>query len=395
MIPLYIVPRFTNFINEQIKMLSLNFDITEVVLPYNQLVNLIYEIPYSKLKNYLFNYKVENLYNEREFTKKIRLHLIKYQNVIPNSKNINLGKTIFKKIKRSLNLSSNLNLVHSHYIWPYGEIGTLIGYEKKIPTILSIHGSNLYQLAFKNDRWNRKIKLILEKTDHLITVSNFLKNILIDRFHINLTKISLVPNGYDSKLFFPRKNDKLDIRKKLCIPVDKKILLNVANLWEVKDHFNLVKSLHILKNKRGDFLCFIIGEGPLKIKIKQLIKKLELQENVFLIGAINHELIPFWMNSADLFVLSSKSEGFGIVLIEALACGIPCISTKNGGSEDIIINQEIGYLVEKEDPLDLSNKIEKALNRNWNHTFISDYAKNNFSWFNICGKIKNIYEKIN
>lgn len=151
--------------------------------------------------------------------------------------------------------------------------------------------------------------------------------------------------------------------------------------------------MKIIIKQRNDILCFIGGDGPLKKKLQKQIRKLNLQEHVKLLGPIPDDKLALWMNAADLFVLPSLSESFGVVQIEAMACGKPVVTTRNGGSEEIITSEDYGLLCEPANPQDLAEKILTALNKEWNREKIRKYAEQ-FDWKNIAKQIFKVYEDI-
>ncbi len=142
-----------------------------------------------------------------------------------------------------------------------------------------------------------------------------------------------------------------------------------------------------------DFIIILIGSGKLFASIKEQIDLYGLSNIIITCGAIPHNEIPMWMNACDLFVLPSLSESFGIVQIEALACGKPVVATRNGGSEEVLISDEYGLLVEPANPEDLAEKIIVALDREWDTDKILAYAEQ-FTWENIAKKIVGVYEQV-
>lgn len=106
-----------------------------------------------------------------------------------------------------------------------------------------------------------------------------------------------------------------------------------------------------------------------------------------------HDEIPLWMNACDLFVLPSLRESFGVVQIEAMACGKPVVATRNGGSEEIITSEEYGLLVEPGDSEELAEKILMALDRKWDREAILKYAER-YTWESISKEIMEIYYQI-
>jgi len=140
-------------------------------------------------------------------------------------------------------------------------------------------------------------------------------------------------------------------------------------------------------------LCIIIGEGEYKQYLKKLIINLKLKSFVQLIGSKDHNQLPLWFNSADLFVFPSEKESFGIVIIEALSCGIPVIAAYNGGSEYILTKNELGYLVPPKDPEILSHVIINALNKKWDPLTMRQHVKS-FSWNDIVKSVYSLYKKV-
>jgi len=133
---------------------------------------------------------------------------------------------------------------------------------------------------------------------------------------------------------------------------------------------------------RKDILCIIIGSGELYKKLERQIHSRGIEDFVILAGGKPHDEISTWMNASDLFVLPSISESFGVVQIEAMACGKPVVATRNGGSEEIVTSSNFGFLVEPANPDDLAEKIRLALIREWDYEAIVRHVKT-YAWENI------------
>jgi glycosyltransferase involved in cell wall biosynthesis len=205
------------------------------------------------------------------------------------------------------------------------------------------------------------------------------------------THVKVIPNGFNDKLFYSR--DSKNCRNTLNLPLDKKIILTVGYLIEIKGHKYLVDAIGEVVKHRKDILCIIVGSGELKNKLQKQIKKTGLENSIILAGGRPHDEIPIWMNACDVFVLPSLRESFGVVQIEVLACGKPVVSTYNGGSEEIITSKEYGILVEPANSKKLAEAILIALDKDWNNETIKKYAEQ-YNYERISEEIMKIYNDV-
>ena len=231
-------------------------------------------------------------------------------------------------------------MIHAHHTWTAGYAGARLKEKCDIPLVITGHGYDVYSLPFKDDEWQEKIKYVLNTADHIITVSQ--SNLTcIKKLDVS-TPVTVIPNGFRSDLFYPRNSS--ECRRALNLPQDRRIILTVGNLEAIKGQKYLVEAIQRIVQERKDILCVIVGAGKLRPILKRQIRELGLENYIILTGGKPHDEIPLWMNACDLFVLPSLRESFGVVQIEALACGKPVVATRNGGSEEIIISDEHGLL---------------------------------------------------
>jgi len=169
-----------------------------------------------------------------------------------------------------------------------------------------------------------------------------------------------------------------------------RVVFSLGHLIERKGFQYLIEAMKDVINQRDDVICFIGGGGPLKNKLEKIINKAGLVEHVKLIGKVPDDKLKYWMNAADLFVLPSLSESFGLVVLEALAVGTPVVATINGGSEEIIVSEDYGLLCPPKDPECLAEKILIALEKEWDREKIKSYAEQ-FRWNNIVKNIIAVY----
>lgn len=116
----------------------------------------------------------------------------------------------------------------------------------------------------------------------------------------------------------------------MSLDYNKKIILTVGNFVEVKGHKYLIEAMREVIKHKKNVHCLIVGSGKLKNKLEKQISKCGLKDHIKLVGREPHNQIPIWMNDCNVFVLPSLSESFGIVQIEAMACGKSVVVTYNG-----------------------------------------------------------------
>jgi len=199
-----------------------------------------------------------------------------------------------------------------------------------------------------------------------------------------------LPTGYDGKRFYPR--DPQECRRTLRLPEKKRIILTIGSLVKVKGHIDLIHAINELKERSKDILCIILGEGNLRNELQKEIKKCGLEEVIKLVGRKPRDELPLWINACDIFVLPSLNEGNPTVMFEALACGIPFVSTNVGGVSEIITSKEYGLICESNDCMDLCNKMLEALNIKWNRDAIQSHALQ-YEWDSQRQNLLEIYKK--
>lgn len=245
-----------------------------------------------------------------------------------------------------------IDLIHAHYLLPPGLIGVLAGKLTKTSTAVTIHGSDIYRLG-KNRILKSIIKFILKNTDHVYAVSSAAKKEAL-KFKIKglKDKILITWNAVDIEKFNPRQ--KSSFKTEQGIEPKTPIILFVGNLVEQKGVKYLIESKKFIK-----YNCeiVIVGDGPLKTELKAVAKS-EGLKNIKFVDARDdvHKILP----EADVLVLPSISESFGIVLLEAMAAGVPVVATNVGGIPEIIAD-DVGILVEPKNAMAIGDAINRIL----------------------------------
>lgn len=226
----------------------------------------------------------------------------------------------------------------------------------KTPYVIIVYGGEILLSGRK-----RSIKKGFKRVRKVITISHFTKERLIE-IGILEKKILVVHPGVDPVKFNPRL-DPLPIKKKYNLE-GKKVILTVSHLVKRKGHHNVLKALPQVSGKVLNLIYLIVGKGKEEEMLKGVVRDLKLEERVVFAGEIKEKEIPLYYAACDIFIMPSYEikdrgdvEGFGIVYLEANACGKPVIGGRSGGVTDAVIDGETGFLV---DPLNI-NQIAEAL----------------------------------
>ncbi|WP_214041352.1 glycosyltransferase family 4 protein [Methanoculleus sp.] len=377
---------YREFQKDQIELLAPYFSSINVLVRTNPLFEVNKYLHLPQLDRFISTYKIDR----EKVPVNVKVHTTPICYLTTDRAYKNLGERHYTWAKSLLQRSSiKFDLIHSHFTWSAGYAGARLKGKHDVPFVITAHGYDIYSLPFKDDEWRERIEYVLNTADHVITVSQ--SNLAcIKRLDV-ATPVTVIPNGFRSDLFYPRGS--LECRKALSLPHEKKIILTVGNLEPVKGQTYLVEAVQEIVRERKDILCVIVGAGKLSTALKRQIRSLGLEDYILLAGGKPHGEIPLWVNACDLFVLPSLSESFGVVQIEAMACGKPVVATRNGGSEEIVTSSEYGMLVEPANPEDLAEKILMALDREWDREAILTYAER-FTWENIAKEITGVYGRI-
>jgi teichuronic acid biosynthesis glycosyltransferase TuaC len=301
---------------------------------------------------------------------------------------ISYGDKMFACMMRKIKSTGlQFDIVHGHFVWPWGYVASKISREFNVPLVVTAHGHDAYEVPFINDEWRKRTESVLNSASCVITVS---KNNLACLRRLSLqTEVKVIPNGFDDALFHPM--DRTECRKQLGLSLDKRIILTVGRLSPEKGHQHIIEAVEEIVARRKDLLCVVIGTGGMKSSIKRMIREKNLEEHFMLLSDRPHKEIPVWMNASEFFVMASLMEGNPTVLFETLGCGIPFVGTNVGGIPDIVTSDEYGLLCPPKDTHALAGAILSALDREWKRDAILDYARN-FTWGRIASQVVPIYE---
>ncbi|HKI45825.1 MAG TPA: glycosyltransferase family 4 protein [Balneolales bacterium] len=256
-------------------------------------------------------------------------------------------------------------IFHTQWQTVVNSIWTKKWHDHKI--ITAIHGRELFFTPFPRNSSAEKLYLnkmvrILRQVDHFFPVSNYTRELLLN-LGIPSEKMTLFNNGTDPDYFRPIEvnglHEKLFGKKR-------PVIMTMARLVSWKGIDMVLKALPRIKKAIPDILYLIVGEGPDRKRLEQIISDLDLKDTVRFMGAYRDERRVQYYNLCDIFVLTSKFEypgveGFGIVFLEASACGKPVIGSRTGGIPDAIDEGKTGLLVEQLDAEALADAVINLL----------------------------------
>ena len=235
-------------------------------------------------------------------------------------------------------------------------LGKLSGYRRILGGLRSIYPSGLKK------KWVLWIdRLTFGLSLGYVSNSQAAIDFLISHGY-NRRKFWLIHNGIDTKPFYRRSaEEKRAVKQGYDLPLNKPIITCVANFRPPKGHEYLIQALHELKNEGLDFITLLVGDGPLREKLERLVREIGLEERVRFLGSKDREEIPKILAITDIFVLSSLWEGLPTAIIEAMAAGCPVVATAVGGTPELVIDGETGFLVYPRDARALAQKIKFLL----------------------------------
>lgn len=237
-----------------------------------------------------------------------------------------------------------IEVLHVHYAIPHATSAYLakqILGEKAahVPIITTLHGTDI-TLVGRDPSYKSVVDFSINQSDGVTAVSNYLKEETYNHFDIN-GNIEVIPNFIDLDRF--KRSDK-DHFKKAITDGDEKVIVHVSNFREVKRVPDVVSVFdRVLKNDVKAKLL-LVGDGPDRNRTEKRCREMGICDHVRFLG--KQEQVEEILSVADLFIIPSGSETFGLAALEAMACGVPVISSNIGGLPEVNIQGETGYLCE-------------------------------------------------
>ena len=293
--------------------------------------------------------------------------------------------TMFTAFRKLVQEGWRPDVIHAH-VYSAGVPAVLTGKRYGIPVVLTEHSSEFPRRRISGIN-KLKAKFAFKNASIVCPVSEGLKK-HIESYGIR-AQFHVIPNVVDSSLFSPH-------RSLITTNQDNKThILLVALLSPIKGVPYLLEALARLGEKRDDFVLDIVGDGPNRSEYEELTNKLGLRDVVTFQGLKTKQEVAEFMKRCDVFVLPSLFETFGVVLIEAMACGKPVIATNIGGPNEIVI-KEVGELVPPGDSESLARTIDYMLDhyQEYDSARIAGYVRARYSYEAVGREWNRVYKAV-
>jgi teichuronic acid biosynthesis glycosyltransferase TuaC len=295
-------------------------------------------------------------------------------------------------LMRRLQRKYNFNIIDSHFAYPDGYAASLLGKWLQLPFTVTLRGTEA-RLA-KQSVFRKHMTSALQSSAKVFSVSDSLRQIALT-LGVAESKTQVVGNGIDTTKFYAI--DKFSARSKLGLPANAPVIVSVGGLVERKGFHRVIDCLPKLIQEFPTLLYLIVGgpspEGDMSAQLRAQVTQLGLNEHVIFTGPMKSEVLKEPLSAADIFVLSTRNEGWANVFLEAMACGLPVITTNVGGNAEVVCHPELGTVI----PFGNQNTLEKclatALKKKWDRDKIIAYACDN-AWDSRVASLIKAFEDI-
>jgi N-acetyl-alpha-D-glucosaminyl L-malate synthase BshA len=251
-----------------------------------------------------------------------------------------------------------LDLLHVHYAIPHASAAYLAKQILKeqgihIPYITTLHGTDI-TLVGKEPEFEPTISFAINQSDIVTSVSQSLKKDTYEHFNVS-KDIKVVPNFVCVSKF---RKDQDNCKKPLFAPEGEKILMHISNFRKVKRIQDVIK-IHSIVSKTISTRLILIGDGPERSSMERLAREEGVEESTYFLGKIKETEKALCL--ADVYLMTSATESFGVSALEAMASGVPVISSNTGGIPEVNSHDETGFLSNVGDVEDMAENLTKLL----------------------------------
>jgi glycosyltransferase involved in cell wall biosynthesis len=277
-----------------------------------------------------------------------------------------------------LKRGGRLDVLDAHFAYPDGYAAALVGRWLGVPVTITLRGTEARHA--RTPRLGKLVRKALESARRVFSVSESLKRIAVG-LGIPEQKILVVANGVDTAKFRPL--PRAEARSLLGLPPDAPVLVSVGALVERKGFHRVIDCLPALRSALPDLRYLVVGgpspEGDWRGRLEAQVAALGLADCVRFLGPLPPDELRVPLSAGDVFALATRNEGWANVFLEAMACGLPVVTTDVGGNAEVVCRDDLGTLAPFGDQPALERALRAALERAWDRDAIIAFAQRN-SW---------------
>ena len=270
------------------------------------------------------------------------------------------------------------DLVQSHY-WLSGRVGQLLSESWDIPHVTTFHTLADAKVRSRSGEHEPEVRFesennIIKSADLVVAFTDHERQLMARYHNVDPLKVEVIPCGVDTDLFNPI--DRNVAKEKLGISASR-VALYVGRIEPLKGLEILIRAVTQIHSDEGLSLIIVGGDPDADeeiIRLKQIILALRMESSISFIGAVDQQELPLYYNASDVLVIRSYYESFGLVALEAMACGIPVIASRVGGLPTTVKDSKTGYLVPWRCPDPFADKLQIILNNQSIHDAMSRSA---------------------
>ena len=330
-------------------------------------------VSYKDMKNTISNYNFVPVIKNRDPSSYDFLFIL-------------LLKTPFLKLSKT----SIIHAQREDHLFPF------VLFNKKNPKVCTLHGVSGKKIALKKGKlvgfiYEALESFTLKRTDKIIAVDKSTKEYYLKKHPWLENKIDVIPVGIDLDLFKPMNKEKM--KERYGFKSTDKIIIYIGRLEKEKNLEFLLKTFKLISSQEKEYKLLLVGDGKELKKLEKKASDMGLNNVVIFRGAVNQQKIPEILNCADILALCSLFESGPLVVQEAIACGIPVVTTNVGRVKEFIRDEKIGRIVEY-DESKFAKAIEITVGENSDNKQYRRMVAEEFSFDKTMSSLSKIYNNL-